>query len=44
MYLDKMLDWINIKLQHPMIDTIANRIKQFKSSKDYWFVAYLLIT
>ncbi|HHH19267.1 MAG TPA: hypothetical protein ENK86_01975, partial [Campylobacterales bacterium] len=34
---------LNSILQNPLIDTIANTIKKFKSSKSYWSVSYLIL-
>jgi len=30
-------------LEHPLVDTIANFIKKFKSSKSYWSVSFIVI-
>jgi len=38
-----LLKKFNTLLQHPLVETIINLIKKFKSSKSYWSVSYLIL-
>ena len=45
MYTQKRAFWESIRdiLEHPLVDSIAQFIKKFKTSKSYWSVSFMVV-